>query len=202
MSLLILLSLAMLPGTVHAESLLKTAEIILSKIEARESSKDVKCWTTFGRFEGFVAGSHLSSLGFYRKNNLVENYARRVWERAQGGQMGGLISTLMIKTALQHEKIHTSVDWKQDILDYHDYTESYRVLLNITQDPGENIRLDIETDALEVLAGALDVYSVTLLKKASGRTSARKAFSVEPQDFDEAVESVNQVESIRGTSLP
>ncbi len=47
-----------------------------------EDQNDVKCWTSFGDLETFVAGAQLSPTATHLKTELVMNYLDQVWKRA------------------------------------------------------------------------------------------------------------------------
>ena len=150
-----------------------------------EDQADVKCWTSFGQLETFVAGAQLASQTTHLKSEIVIHYLDQVWARAAAASDSGravsgdafesaaaaLFPTL--RTDLGDRRLRMGdVDVlvpDQDVRDYVVTVEPIRLLRVTTEHVAERdpTRPPLSAQAIEAGRNLGALLSTALLKEAN-----------------------------------
>jgi len=173
-----------------------------------ENQRDVKCWTSFGQLETFVAGADFTPEATHAKTEVVLGYLDQLWQQAaRSHAASGAIPAAPFDAALARHFPATSGALgelrvglgdrtvevpAQDVRDYEATVEPIRLLRTVTEralrsDPE---RAPLSTAAMDSAQRAAARIATVFLKEANAVARQKRHGRIQASDVAEAGTSV------------
>ncbi len=176
---------------------------ILGQIELLENNSDPKCYATASRLQDFMFGTPLNDNARFSKNQRQKQWIHQLWQRAskiaagqQQQQIGEAAVLQALKSLLQfseNDKGHWMIDFVQgesiqihhnDKRQYGSIAYSLRSLLAVQQESLlalDDDNLPLTQAAVDLIADALDLFSLAVLKVADHQARGNNEHQITEQ---------------------
>lgn len=162
-----------------------------TQLNLTEQQNDSKCWTTFRRVEGMLAGLRFHPQAAHVRGDLAQTFAGDVWKMAQDVETSETITPSSVNSALRsffwfilethpvtqvsawrlYPKIRGNITIEPlELENYEATAEGWRVLLAAAFNERGAITKDLEPQAAEIIFQYVNLYSLTLSKLAGRLT--------------------------------